>query len=116
MREVTYEQRDVPERGGIEIRYRNSSHKKICLGPESWPNPIGAISDADKTAFLVVGERRFPMQLFNGGYCISKCGTEVDPGKEVATLIPYEFFNLPSDLAHDSPKHLEFRTTAYPCR
>jgi hypothetical protein len=115
-REIVYEQRDLPDLSAIEIRYRNQSNSKMCLSPGDWPNPNGAISDAVSRAFLVVGSRRFPMRLFNGGYCLKNCSAVVNPGHDLVTRIPYEFFDLPIDLTHQTPKHLEFSAAAYRCR
>lgn len=115
-REIVYEQRDLPDVSAIEIRYRNQSSRKMCLPPGEWPNPNGAISDAENRAFLVVGSHRFPMRPFNGGYCLKNCSVVVNPSHDLVARIPYEFFDLPVDLTHQTPKHLEFSAGAYPCR
>ena len=115
LREIAYDQRDLPERSAIEIRFRNQSEAQMCVLPEHWPNSAGAISDADKRAFLVVGTQRFPMRSFNAGYCLNGCATPIKPREELVALIPYKFFDLPSDLA-DQQKRLEFTSMAYPCR
>jgi hypothetical protein len=114
VREIAYEQIDLPDRGAIEIRYRNKTNANMCFLPESWPNSVGGIADADKTAFLVVGSQRFAMRLFNAGYCIKGCSTLVKPGQDLVTRIPYEFFDLPRELTQQ-PKHLEFTARAYLC-
>jgi hypothetical protein len=116
LREIAYEQQDMPENSVIEIRYRNHSDMKMCFPPGDWPNPAGAISDAETRAFLVVGAQRFAMEPFNGGYCTKSCSTLVKPGEDLITRIPYSFFDLPADLAQRSPKHLEFAAMAYSCR
>jgi hypothetical protein len=115
-REIVYEQKDLIDVSAIEIRYRNQSSRKVCLPPGEWPNPNGAISDAESRAFLVVGSHRFAMRPFNGGYCLKNCSVVVSPGHDVVTRIPYEFFDLPMDLTRQTPKHLEFSARAYPCR
>jgi hypothetical protein len=116
VREIVYEQKDLPEQGAIEIRYRNQSRTKMCVAPGAWPNPIGAIADAEHEAFLIVGSQRFAMRPFNGGYCVKDCGAQVKPGEDLVTRIPYEFFDLPRDLFQQAPKHLDFTARAYPCR
>lgn len=115
LREIAYEQRDLPERSGIEVRYRNESKLQICIDPEDWPNSAGAISEAEKRAFLVVGTQRFPMRPFNAGYCLNGCAKTIKPGEELIALIPYKFFDLPDDLVQQE-KRLEFTSMAYPCR
>jgi len=115
LREIVYEQKDLPDGSAIEIRYRNQSKIQMCVDPEAWPNSAGAISDAEKRAFLVVGEQRFAMKPFNAGYCLKGCGMPIKPGEELVARIPYEFFDLPNDLRLQQ-KRLEFTSMAYPCR
>jgi hypothetical protein len=115
LREILYEQQDLPD-SAIEMRYRNYSKTKMCFPPGDWPNPAGAISDAETRAFLVIGSQRFAIKPFNGGYCTKSCSTLVKPGEDLVTRIPYSFFDLPPDLVQRSPKHLEFSAKAYSCR
>jgi hypothetical protein len=60
--EIVYEQKDLPDQGAIEIRYRNQSRTEMCLSPGQWPNPAGGIADAENRAFLIVGSQRFAMR------------------------------------------------------
>ena len=116
LREINFQQRDLPEVSAIEVSYQNKSRIRMCLLPEHWPNSAGAIADAEDKAFLVVGDKRFPMKSFNSGSCIHGCRTEVLPGKTLVTRIPYELFELPIGLRSEHEKRLEFAAMAFPCR
>lgn len=115
LREIAYEQRDLTDRSAIEVRYRNETRLQMCIDPEDWPNSAGAIAEAEKRAFLVVGTQRFSMRPFNAGYCLRGCAKTIKPGEELVALIPYKFFDLPSYLERQE-KRLEFTSRVYPCR
>jgi hypothetical protein len=116
MHELAYEQSDLPHRAVIEIRYRNNSAHQICVDPYAWPNSAGAISDADARAFLEVDSRRFPMKLFNSGYCIGDhCSTRIKPGQELVAYLPYDAFDLPEDLTF-ARKRFIFTVGGYECQ
>lgn len=115
LRAVAYTWLDKPEDRVIEVRYRNDSGRRRCLLPEHWPNSAGAIADAEDSVFLVVGDRRFPMELFNSGYCSGGCSTVVASGEEISARIPYKHFDLPDELIWE-PKKLEFSPLAFDCR
>ena len=115
---IAYEQVDLSDHGAIEVRYRNQSNVQMCFPQGQWPSKAGGILDAADRAFLIVGPERFPMRWFDPWYCIggkgNRCETVVKKGRSLVTRIPYEFFDLPSDL-RQQPKHLEFTARACPC-
>jgi hypothetical protein len=115
LRVIQYEQNDLPEVRSIELLYRNDSGKRMCVLPEHWPNPAGAISDADTRVFLVVASERYAMRLFNAGYCVGGCAQTVESGEQLVARIPYDFFDLPDRLTSE-PKRIEFQPMAYACR
>lgn len=110
---INYRFVDNVEKQQIELTYRNESKRTLCLSPEQWPNSAGKIDQGSDYVFLLVGDRRFPVEDFNTGYC-PKCSTAVAPNQEITSFISYKDFNLPSDLAN-KPKQLEFHPKAFEC-
>lgn len=110
---ISYHFADNPNKHQVELTYRNESKTSRCLSPEQWPNTAGKIDQGSDYVFLVVGDKRFPIEDFNTGYCPG-CATSVAPGKEVSAVISYKDFNLPENLTNES-KRLEFKPKAFEC-
>ena len=112
---VDYSFNDAAGQGGLELRYRNSSSRLMCLSTGHWPNEAGKFNQASDLVFLVIDGKRYPIEDFNTGYCIGGCPTYVEPGEEVKAFVPYRDFGLPEALI-DKPKTLEFSPRAYACK
>lgn len=113
--ESVFTSADNPERGGIELEYRNSSDLRLCLTADYWPNSAGKINMGSDVMFLVVGAERYPVKDFNTGYCPESCATKVDPGETLKAFIRYEEFGLPIDL-QGREKKLEFVPKVFACK
>ena len=109
-----YTYSDKPEQQRIELRYRNTTLRGLCLLPEHWPNRGGKIDQDGDTAFLIVEGRRFPLQPFNTGYCPRGCETYVAPGQEIGGFLSYRDFGLPAEL-EGAQKTLEFTARGFYC-
>jgi len=112
---LAYNFEDQPDDSRVMVRYRNAGQSGICVLPEHWPNPGGAIDHDGDRVFLHVGGRRFALRDFNTGYCPEGCATYVGPGREISGFMAYRDFQLPSDL-EDYPKRLEFKALGFSCR
>ena len=112
---VDYVFADAPDAGGVRLSYTNRTKKTLCLGPSEWPTPGGKMNHASQSVRLVVGDRRYPIEDFNTGYCVGGCPTYVGPWESVSGFIAYTAFGLPEALRLE-PKRLEFSPTAYTCR
>lgn len=106
---------DMPEREGVEVRYKNSTKHTLCLSPSEWPNAGGKMNHASNRVALVIGDRRYAIVDFNTGYCFGGCPTHVRSGEEITAFIPYREFRLPDEL-RNQPKKLEFSPAAYRCK
>ena len=106
--------KDKPSENRIEVLFTNETEELLCLLPEHWPNQAGKINQASDYVFLLVADRRFPIQDYDTGYCPEGCALVVRPGETVSSSIPYDDFHLPDDLRSE-PKHLELPVTAYTC-
>jgi hypothetical protein len=111
---LAYRFTDVPERGGIEVRYRNSTRAVMCLSPDQWPNQAGKLNQVSDRVVLIVDGKSFPLEDFNTGYCVGGCPTYVDPGEEIRGFIPYNHFALPPEMV-GKPKQLLFTPLGYVC-
>jgi len=85
----------------------------MCLLPEHWPNQAGWVNQSGGRVILTIGSRRFSMRDFNTGYC-PDCATRVEPGATITSIIPYDRFDLPYELANQ-PKTLDFSPAAFRC-
>ena len=97
----------------IDLSYKNGTSHRLCLSPEDWPNSGHKLNQAGNEVFLVIGDKRFPIENFNTGYC-PHCVIRVNPGQQINASIPYGDFSLPESLYHEV-KQLEFRPAAYRC-
>ncbi|CAN7451712.1 hypothetical protein LJR164_002955 [Phenylobacterium sp. LjRoot164] len=111
---LAYTYNDEPEQKRIEVRYRNTTPRGVCLLPEHWPNKGGKIHQDGDTAFLVVEGRRFALEPFNTGYCPNGCATYLAPGQEIGGFLSYRDFGLPADL-EVGEKTLEFAALGFYC-
>lgn len=109
-----YTYSDHPEQKRIEIRYRNTTPRGLCLLPEHWPNEGGKIDQDGGAAFLIVEGRRFALEPFNTGYCPRGCATYLAPGQEIGGFLSYRDFGLPAEL-EGAQKHLEFAARGFYC-
>jgi hypothetical protein len=99
---ISYDVVDMPERGGLLVQFRNPFRDSVCLTPDQWPNQAGWIDHAGERVSLEVSGQRFPMQMFNTGFCPG-CSARVRPGESVSSFVPYRHFGLPADL-HQAAK------------
>ncbi len=111
---IQYRFTDHPAEHRIELSYRNDSRLTMCLLPEHWPNAAGKINQASGTVFLIVGQKRFPIEDFNTGYCPGGCARRVAPGEAVFAFISYSDFSLPDEFVN-AQKQFEFSPAAFRC-
>jgi hypothetical protein len=111
---IQYIYSDAPSRAGIELSYVNRTNRTVCLSPSQWPNSAGKINQANRVSLIVDGQR-YPIEVFNTGYCFGGCPTYVEPGQRVRAFVPYRDFKLPPALASKS-KQLEFSPSGYVCK
>ena len=111
---VSYRFVDDPANREFRLSFRNTTRHSLCLNPEDWPNAAGKINQASDRVAIIIGDRRFPIQDFNTGYCIGGCPIRVRPGEEVAASISYSDFEIPAAL-YSSDKRLEFSPHAFRC-
>ena len=75
--------KDKPSENRIEVLFTNETEELLCLLPEHWPNQAGKINQASDYVFLLVADRRFPIQDYDTGYCPEGCALVVRPGERV---------------------------------
>lgn len=112
---IDYQLVDNPAKRRIELSWRNTSNKTVCLEPALWPNQAGKIDQAQDYLFLIIGEERFPIENFNTGFCLGGCPTYVEAGERTEAFLTYADFHLPERLI-SQPKALEFSPSGYVCR
>jgi hypothetical protein len=89
---------DNPGQKRIEVQYRNSYDKDVCISEGAWPRGAGYVDAMSDSMLLVVGQRRFPIEDFQAGSCIGKCAIRVLPGESIRANIDYKRFGLPEEL------------------
>jgi hypothetical protein len=110
---IQYDFVDFPSEHRIEISFLNKRGQAVCLYPNYWPASGGAIDSASEGVFLVLGQRRFPLEKVDTGYCPG-CAQYVAPGETIRASIPYKAFHLPEALFSEK-KQLEFVPKAFRC-
>ncbi len=111
---IDYKYIDDIKQQRINLSFKNDANFTVCLTPEDWPNKGHKINQASDEVFLIVGDRKFPIQDFNTGYCPKGCEIHVKPGEEVFATIPYEEFSLPKSL-YEERKILDFHPNGHAC-
>ena len=111
---IQYKFLDFPAERKVELSYYNDHNKTVCFSPSHWPNQAGKIDGAGGRVVLVVGEKRFPLEDFNTGYCPG-CATSVEPGETISGFLLYEDFSLPEELVNEGKK-LKFVTYGFFCK
>ena len=112
--DLRFEVLDNPVEGRVELKLLNRSPGALCLSPSNWPDQDGRLHQASRSVYLIIGERIFPIEEFNAGYCPGGCSVRVEPGETVFASIPYSEFRLP-EVFRSSPKLLEFFPYPTPC-
>lgn len=112
---INYQYTDNTREKSIQLSFINHEKHAVCLSPEDWPNEGHKINHASGELFLIIGDKRFPIQDFNTGYCPKGCEIRVNPGEETFATIPYSEFNLPTSL-YGEKKILAFQPIGQKCK
>lgn len=113
--EINYQYVDNIKEGRVDLSFKNNSNYTVCLTPEDWPNKGHKINQASNEVFLVVGDKKFPIQDFNTGYCPKGCEIYVKPGEQISANLPYGEFDLPESL-YSEKKILDFKPYGQKCK
>lgn len=112
---ISYEMKDLPDRGLIQLTYTNKSRETTCLGSADWPNEGHMLDQASNRVFVLVDGTRYPIKNVNTGYCVDGCPTYVAPGKTAIAFLRYEDFGLPYKVRNQT-KLLDFKPRGYSCK
>lgn len=109
---IDYRVVDSPETQSLQLIYKNSSTKKVCIGAENWPSKGGIIDNSGDEFYVTVNDKQYFLKL-EQDYCPT-CETKIKPGQTIESKLNYSSFDLPADL-YNSPKTLHLKSTGYIC-
>jgi hypothetical protein len=92
---VNWTMKDNPTQRRIEVQYTNSFSDAVCISEGAWPRGSGYVDSMSDSMFLVVGDKRFPIESFQAGFCFGACAIRVLPGASIQATIDYQRFALP---------------------